>query len=90
MLTPKEMLQKGVFGGTYFAELVDHVRLHVLHQPIVAGNQIRQALLSAEAVCEPAHELFHIANAVKVLLDRRVPAEGHVDRPEEPLHGRNR
>ncbi len=24
MLTPKEMLYKGIFGGTYFAELVDH------------------------------------------------------------------
>ena len=24
MLTPKEMLHKGIFGGTYFAELVDH------------------------------------------------------------------
>ena len=24
MLTPKEMLEKGIFGGTYFAELIDH------------------------------------------------------------------
>ena len=24
MLTPKEMLHKGIFGGTYFAELIDH------------------------------------------------------------------
>jgi len=24
MLTPKEMLHKGIFGGTYFAELVDY------------------------------------------------------------------
>tara|TARA_A100001234_G_scaffold150552_1_gene132542 strand:+ start:3147 stop:3656 length:510 start_codon:yes stop_codon:yes gene_type:complete len=24
MFTPKEMLEKGIFGGTYFAELVDH------------------------------------------------------------------
>ena len=26
MLTPKEMLHKGIFGGTYFAELVDHTK----------------------------------------------------------------
>ena len=24
MFTPKEMLHKGIFGGTYFAELVDY------------------------------------------------------------------
>ena len=24
MFTPKEMLEKGIFGGTYFAELIDH------------------------------------------------------------------
>ena len=24
MLTPKEMLQKGIFGGTYFNKLVDY------------------------------------------------------------------
>ena len=24
MLTPKEMLHKGIFGGTYFSRLVDH------------------------------------------------------------------
>ncbi|MBH98554.1 MAG: hypothetical protein CMM56_08895 [Rhodospirillaceae bacterium] len=24
MLTPKEMIHKGIFGGTYFSELVDH------------------------------------------------------------------
>ena len=24
MLTPKEMLEKGIFGGPYFAELIDH------------------------------------------------------------------
>ena len=24
MLTPKEMLHKGIFGGTYFTELVDY------------------------------------------------------------------
>ncbi len=24
MLTPKEMLHKGIFGGTYFAELIDY------------------------------------------------------------------
>ena len=24
MLTPKEMLQKGIFGGTYFYELIDY------------------------------------------------------------------
>ena len=24
MLTPKQMLHKGIFGGTYFAELVDY------------------------------------------------------------------
>ena len=24
MFTPKEMLQKGIFGGTYFSRLVDH------------------------------------------------------------------
>ena len=24
MLTPKQMLQKGIFGGTYFNQLVDY------------------------------------------------------------------
>ena len=24
MLTPKEMLHRGIFGGTYFSELIDH------------------------------------------------------------------
>ena len=29
MLSPQEMLQRGVFGGTYFSELVDHTEFPV-------------------------------------------------------------